>query len=161
MMMSFSTFPGDDDQRLSNMQRDVYWDSLWVIVEEARRQFLYAEEVLRCSTTTGVQVRELKAIDHRTVQEIYFLIAAWYRFNRRTERLFPLEDDVSADWLGFLREEVQALSREPDFVNGVLDACIHAHSDVGRAGEERARAAQRSRYANMFSYTMPTASSEA
>jgi hypothetical protein len=111
----------------------------------------------RCSL--NLQVR-LNSIDHRTVQDIHDLIAAWYRFKRRTERLFPLEPNLREDWLVFLRKEVLALSISVDFVTGVLDACIQANNEIGYAGEKRVRRLQRERYWRMFEYTLPHSLSE-
>ena len=159
-MNSVPNFPGDEDKRLFDMQHSCYSKALWMIVEAARERFVDAESVLWCSSSISVQVHELRSIDHRTVQDIHDLIAAWYRFSRRTERLFELASDLSEDWLGFARAEAVALCTSANFVTGVLDACIDANTDVGYAGEERAKLVQRSRYYDMFEYTLPRFKSE-
>ena len=159
-MICVLNFPGDEDERLFDMQDSCYWKAHWTIVEVARERYLDAEAVLRCDAPMSIQVRQLSSIDHRTVQGIHDLIAAWYRFKRRTEQLFPLEPDLSQDWLRFLRAEAIALSKLADFVTGVLDACIHANTEIGYAGEKRAQGIQRSRYFRMFQYTLPRSQSE-
>jgi hypothetical protein len=103
----------------------------------------------------SIQVRQLNSIDHRTVQDIHDLIAAWYRFKRRTERLFPLEPNLREDWLRFLRAEAISLSESAEFVTGILDACIQANNEIGYAGENRAMSVQNMRYREMFQYTLP------
>jgi len=154
-MWCFSNFPGDDDQRLFHMQHDAYWEFIWTIVNAARKRYLDAESVLRCYAPMSIQVRQLESIDHRTVQDVHDLIAAFYRFKRRTEILFPLESNLRDDWYSFLREEAAGLCESADFVTGVLDACIHANTDIGYAGEKRAKHVERERYWTMFEYTLP------
>ena len=155
--MCHSNFPGDDDKRLFDMQVSCYSDALGIIVRIVGKRYLYSESILRCEGSISKEVHELRSFDHRTVQGVHDLIAGWYRFNRRTERLFPLDEDLKKDWFAFLAEEVNLLSREPDFVTGVLDACIHANTETGYAGEKRTQTVQRSRYFGMFTYTLPTA----
>lgn len=136
------------------MQHEAYSDGLWVIVNTVRERFLDAERILRCSTTMSVQVRELESIDHRTVQDIHDLVAAWYRFKRKGERMFPLlGNDLRSDWIQFITAEARELCSSPEFVTGVLDACIHANTKCGYAGESRSRQIQRERYAEMIRYT--------
>jgi len=43
--------------------------------------------------------------------------------------LSALEPNLSEDWLGFLRAEALAPAARPDFVTGVLDACIPANAE--------------------------------
>jgi hypothetical protein len=147
-MICVPNFVGDDDKRLFDMQNSCYSDALVVLVRMVGKRYLYAESILRCEGSMRKEVGELRSIDHRTVQGVHDLIAAWYRFKRRTEHLFPPKGDLKGDWLSFLVDEVDSLSREPDFVTGILDACIQANTDRGHAGERRAQAVQRSRYAS-------------
>ena len=154
-MICVPNFPGDDDKRLFDMQSDSYWDFIWTIVNVARERYLGAESVLRCYAPMSIQVRQLNSIDHRTVQDIHDLIAAWYRFKRRTERLFLLEPNLREDWSRFLRAEAISLSESAEFVTGILDACIHASNEIGYAGENRAMSVQKTRYREMFRYTLP------
>jgi hypothetical protein len=142
------------------MQHSCYSKALWTVVKVARERFLDAESFLRCDAPMSIQVRQLNSIDHRTVQDVHDLVAAWYRFKRRSERLFPLEPNLKEDWTQFLRAELHALSRSADFVTGVLDACIHANTEIGYAGEKRAKRVQRERYWTMFEYTLPHSLSE-
>lgn len=83
------------------------------------------------------------------------LIAAQYRFKRRTERLFLLEENVKQDRFAFLNNEAIALSAIPEFVTGVLDACIYANTEVGYAGEKRGTEVLKCRYNEMFWYKLP------
>jgi hypothetical protein len=159
-MYCYPNFPGDDDERLFDMQFRCYSKALWIILEVVRERYLYAESVLRCPAPMSVQVRELRSIDHRTVQDVHDLIAAWYRFTRRTERLFPLESELSDDWCAFLATEVRELCLSAKFVTGVLDACIYANKDSGYAGEERAGSVQRERYSQMIQYAIPRSEPE-
>lgn len=154
-MICGPNFPGDDDQRLFKMQHEAYSEALWTIVEATRKRYLDAECILRCYASMSIQVRQLCSIDHRTVQDIHDLIAAWYRFKRRTERLFPLEADLVDEWYSFLWKETRELCGSADFVTGLLDACIYANAESGYAGEERARRIQRRRYSEMLRYTLP------
>ncbi len=154
-MNSVPNFVGDDDERFFRMQMSCYSKALGIIVRSVVKSYQYAESVLRCEGSISEQVRELHSFDHRTVQDAHDLIAAWYRFRRKTERLFPLERDLDENWLLFLEDEATALSREPAFVIGLLDACIHANTEIGYAGEKRAHSVQRVRYAPMTSYVMP------
>jgi hypothetical protein len=103
----------------------------------------------------SIQIRQFESFDHRTIQDIHDLIAAFYRFKRRTEFLFPLEPNPREDWYGFLRKEAVALCESADFVTGILDACIYANAEVGYAGEKRALSIQRERYWSMSVYTLP------
>lgn len=159
-MICVPNFPGDDDQRLFHMQHDAYSPALWTIVNAAKERFLEAEKVLRCSPTMGVAVRQLNSIDHRTVQNMHDLIAAWYRFKRKTERLFPLGGDLPEDWIQFITAEAHELCRDANFVTGVLDACIYANAEPGYAGERRARTIQHGRYSEMLHYALPSSQPE-
>lgn len=159
-MICVPNFPGDDDKRLFDMQHSCYSKALWTIVNAARETYVDAESVLRCSAPISAKVHELSSIDHRTVQDMHDLIAAWYRFNKRTERLFTFDYDLCEDWLRFARAEAVALSRSADFVTGVLDACIEANTEVGYAGENRARMVQKARYRKMFDYALPRSQPE-
>lgn len=152
-MICVPNFPGDDDKRLFDMQHSCYSKALWTIVESARERYIDAESVLRCYAPMSIQVRQLNSIDHRTVQDMHDLIAAWYRFKRRTERLFPLGCDLKEDWFSFLGKELASLIHDPDFVTGVLDTCIQANTEIGYAGERRAQSVQRSRYRSMSTTT--------
>lgn len=154
-MICVPNFVGDNDERLFNMQNSCYSDALGVIVRAVGRTYLFAESVLRCEGSIGKEVRELRSFDHRTVQGVHDLIAAWYRFTHRTERLFALGEDLKSDWLTFLVKEVESLSTEPDFVTGVLDACIYSNTETGYTGETRAQGVQRLRYSRMFTFTLP------
>ena len=154
-MWCYANFPGDEDKRLFDMQMEAYGEALWIIVNAARERYFDAEAVLRSHSSMSIQVRQLVSIDHRTVQDVHDLIAAWYRFKRRTERLFPLEPDLSEDWHEFARTEAAELCRSADFATGVLDACVYANTERGHAGEERAKQVEKSRYWEMFQYTLP------
>lgn len=161
-MICYSNFPGDDDERLMMLQFDAYSEALWTIVNAARERFLDAEKVLRISPTMSPQVRALKSIDHRTVQDMHDLIAAWYRFQRRTERMFPLlGDDLRRDWIQFVTTEARQLCSSAYFVTGVLDACVYSNTDCGYAGEKLAKRVQEERYSEMFRYSLPHPQSEA
>jgi hypothetical protein len=153
-MLCYPRFPSDDDERLFEIQRLSYSKALWIIVDAARERYLDAEAVLRCYASMSIQVRQLCSIDHRNVQDIHDLIAAWYRFKRRTERLFPLEPDLKQDWCEFATTEARELSASADFVTGVLDSCVYANTDCGYAGERRAKWIQRERYREMLRYTL-------
>jgi hypothetical protein len=153
-MWCYANFPGDDDERLFDMQRLCYSKALWIIVDAARERYFDAEAVLRCYASMSIQVRQLCSIDHRTVQGIHDLIAAWYRFKRRTERLFPLQSDLTEDWCRFATTEARELSASEEFVTGVLDACVYANTEYGCAGEQRAKRVQRERYCEMIRYTL-------
>jgi hypothetical protein len=154
-MICVPTFPGDDDQRLFNIQTYSYWDSIWTVFKVARERYLYGESVLRSFGSMSIQSLQFESFDHRTIQDVHDLIAAFYRFKRRTESLFPLEPNLCEDWYAFLREEAVALCESADFVTGVLNACIYANTEVRYAGEKRANHVQRERYWAMLEYTLP------
>jgi hypothetical protein len=161
-MLCYSNFPGDDDERLFHMQNECYSEAIWLIVNTARKRYLDAETVLRQFASMSIQVRQVNSIDHRTVQAMHDLIAAWYRFKRRSERLFSLGSNLNEDWLAFfLRSESTALSWMPGFVTGVLDACVYANTEVGYAGESRALNVLRGRYDAMFRHTLPSSQPDA
>ena len=153
-MWCYPNFPGDDDERLFHMQHLCYSEALWIIVNTVRERYFDAEAVLRCYASMSIQVRQLYSIDHRTVQDMHDLMAAWYRFKGKTERLFPLEPDLKQDWCEFAATEARELSASADFVTGVLDACVYANTDCGYAGERRAKWIQRERYREMLGYTL-------
>lgn len=159
-MICVPNFPGDADERLFRMQNGCYSEAVGIIVRNAITTYLFAESVLRCEGSMSTEVRELESFDHRSVQGVHDLIAAWYRFQRRTERLFVLEGNLQGEWLSFLGQEVMSLSREPDFVTGVLDACIRTDREDRNSGELRADSIQRYRYGSMFRYVLPSARPE-
>ena len=154
-MICASIFPGDEDERLFRVQHEAYPDFVWTILQIAKERYLNAEAVLRCAAPMSIQVRQLELWDYRAAQDIHDLIAAYYRFKRRTELLFPLEPNLREDWYWFLRKEAVALCESADFVTGVLDACLYANTEVGNAGEKRAKDIQRARYWRMLEYTLP------
>ncbi len=162
-MFCFSNFPGDDDERIFDAQHQCYGEVLWIIVKAAIKQYSHAEAILQCCGSMSLQLRQVESesFDHRTVQDVHDLIAAWYRFKRRTERLFPLEADLREDWHEFARTEAAELCRSADFVTGFLDACVYANTEQGYAGEERAKQVEKWRYREMFQYTLPRPQFEA
>lgn len=160
-MWCFSNFPGDDDERIFTVQHQCYFDMIGTIVNASVKQYLHAELILRHYGAMSIQVRQVESFDHRTVQDVHDLIAAWYRFKRRTERLFPLESDLSEDWRRFFWRETEELCFSSDFVTGVLDSTIHANTERGYAGEKRAKQVQRVRYQEMLRYTLPRPQIEA
>ena len=153
-MISVSNFPGDDDNRLFDIQFEVYDQVIGIIVNTARDRFLAGELVLRYVAQMSMQVRQLTSFDHRTIQDIHDLIAAWYRFRKRTERLFPLEGDARQDWIEFASLEARALCSSADFITGVLDACVYANTEAGYAGEQRAKRVQEERYNEMIRHNL-------
>jgi hypothetical protein len=154
-VIDYAMFPGDDDQRIIDVQIACYLEIVASIVRGAGRAFLNAEAIVRTQGPMSIQVRQLDAVDHRTVQGMHDLIAGWYRFRRRTERLFPLGDGIADDWRWFAGKEIVELCREGDFVTGVLDAVILANTERGYEGEARATEVQKQRYRAMLAYRLP------
>ncbi len=94
------------------------------------------------------------------MQGAHDLIAAWYRFSRRHELLFPLAGNPESEWIDFAQREVDHLCSNPRFVIATLDAVIFANIERGYAGEREAQAILQSRYLKMREHRLPNPSAE-
>lgn len=110
-------FP-EDSMQIANMQYDVYGKSLILIIEEARRRYLHAEQVIGgLETEIGRFYKHETKFDHRTLQGLHDAIAGQFRLNFCLKSdLFDYHLEWSSDeaqmimiWNQFLREEIERL----------------------------------------------------
>lgn len=156
-MMVGSNFPGDEDRRIKDVQFNNYSSVIGELVETARRRYIYAEELLELTGAMAAEIRKLRFFDHRTVQDTHDIIAAAYRFSRRSECLFDIGDPdaIAIDWFSFARKEIESLCEDPKFVRAVLHSAVYANQPLGYRGEKESRTIASSRYGEMREYTLP------
>jgi len=98
----------------------------------------------------------MDSFDHRTLQDIHDLIAAWFRFSqddggqlRLGETDEGYQDRLADEWRTFFEEEVGRLTSDDEFVRAVLVAAAFGNTDRGYAAEAQLREFLKERYRTM------------
>ena len=98
----------------------------------------------------------MDGFDHRTLQDIHDLIAAWFRLSQddrgqfrlgETEEIF--RDRLATEWRTFFEEEVERLSADDEIARAVLTAAAFGNTDKGYAAEAQLREILKERYRPM------------
>jgi hypothetical protein len=75
-------FPGDTNKLLKWVQHDLYWGMVVRLYTPPRDRYLDACRLIQTNTDLAIRLRSMECFDHRTLQDIHDLIAAWFRFTK-------------------------------------------------------------------------------
>jgi len=121
-----------------------------------RDRYLDACRLVKIDTDLSTRLRSMDGFDHRTLQEIHDLVAAWFRFSqddggqlRLCETEEAYQDRLAAEWRTFFEEEVGRLSSDDEFARDVLVAAAFGNTDRGYAAEAQLREILKERYRAM------------
>lgn len=149
-------FSGDTNEVLKKVQHDLYSGMVVRLYTPPRDRYLDACRLIQTNTDLAIRLRSMEGFDHRTLQDIHDLIAAWFRFTKdnggqlllgETEESY--KDRLAAEWRTFFEEEVGRLSADDEFVRNVLAATAFGNTDRGYAAEAQLRELLKERYARM------------
>lgn len=137
-------FDDDDNALLKGIQHDSYGHSLDLLYRVAKEQYIIADLILQTNHPNISLLTEVKAFDHRTLQDTHDTLAAVFRYrNQNLEQLelFDRAGDESSRylrlWSDWLRSELSSLKSESAFIRNIVEAVIYSNKDKGYAAEDR------------------------
>jgi hypothetical protein len=149
-------FPGDTNEVLKEVQFKLYWGMVFRLYSPPRDRYLDACRLIQIDTDLAKRLRSMDGFDHRTLQDIHDLIAAWFRFSqdnggqlRLGETDEAYKDRLAAEWRTFFEEEVSRLSSDDEFARNVLIATAFGNTDRGYTAEAQLREILKERYGTM------------
>jgi len=149
-------FPADTNQTLKDVQFRLYSEMLLRLYSRPRDRYLDACRLIQIDTELATRLRTMDGFDHRTLQDIHDLIAAWFRFSqddggqlRLGESDETYTDRLGAEWRAFFEAEVTGLSADDEFARAVLVAAAFGNTDRGYAAEAQLREILKERYRAM------------
>ena len=149
-------FPGDTNQTLKDVQFRLYGEMLLRLYSRPRDRYLDACRLVQINTDLATRLRSMDGFDHRTLQDIHDLIAAWFRFSqddggqlRLGESDETYEARIAGQWRTFFEDEVGQLSSDDEFARDVLVAAAFGNTDRGYAAEAQLREILKERYRAM------------
>jgi hypothetical protein len=75
-------FSGDTNQTLKDVQFRLYGEMLLRLYSRPRDPYLDACRLIQVKTDLATRLRSMDGFDHRTLQDIHDIIAAWFRFSQ-------------------------------------------------------------------------------
>lgn len=144
-MIVSSCFTGDSNKWVMNLQHDVYWDILPVLLDIAHRKVRKAEALLNVAAVPSTILNHENYFDHRVLQLTHDAIAACFRFQLADQLhpqlpLFGQVDEktrVLKMWRDFFTAEVDRLTEFPAFTRDVVTAVAFENTDEGYKAEDR------------------------
>lgn len=159
-------FPGDTNEVLKDVQFRLYGEMLVRLYNRPRDRYLDACRLLQIETDLATRLRSMDGFDHRTLQDIHDLIAAWFRFSRddrgqlrlgETEEAF--RDRLAAEWRTFFEEEAGRLSTDDEIARAVLTAAAFGNAGRGYAAKAQLHEILKDRYSITKQQAPPTSAS--
>ena len=149
-------FPSDSNATLKGVQFRLYGEMLVRLYSRPRDRYLEACRLIQINTDLATRLRSMDGFDHRTLQDIHDLIAAWFRFSqddggqlRLGEGDETYEVRLATEWRTFFEAEVSRLSSDDEFTRAVLVAAAFGNTDRGYAAEAQLREILKERYRAM------------
>jgi len=149
-------FPGDTNQPLKDVQFRLYGEMLVRLYSRPRDRYLDASRLVQADTELATRLRSMDGFDHRTLQDIHDMIAAWFRFAqddggqlRLGETDEAYQQRLAADWRTFFEGEVGNLIADDEFTRVVLVAVAFGNTERGYAAESQLREILKERYRAM------------
>jgi len=140
-MYVFDEFEGDDNKVLKDIQHDLYSNSVSIIYSKLKDSYLKSCDIVSVKNDAYHFLYSNKFFDHRILQDVHDLIAAYYRLCKSNINLSLLTDDkitiefFKNDWNNFLIYEVDKMSRCPDVVQAFVIVVTNPNNDTGMLGE--------------------------
>jgi hypothetical protein len=149
-------FPADTNPTLKDVQFRLYGDMLLLLYTRPRDRYLDACRLIQTDTELAPRLRSMDGFDHRTLQDIHDMIAAWFRFSqddggqlRLGETDEAYQDRIASEWRTFFEGEVGSLISDDEFVRAVLVAAAYGNTEKGYAAEAHLREILKERYRAM------------
>jgi hypothetical protein len=137
-------FEGDDDVRLMELQAREFPLAMRVLFDWTREAYRRAEETVGTGTVLGDLAAAERNPDPRCLRGFYAYVAGIYRraLPLSTQSELPLDgrpDDVRMveAWREWLAGLFRGMLNQPELINDVLVAQIHATAPVGRKAGQR------------------------
>jgi hypothetical protein len=150
-------YPGDNNEALKMAQFHLYGEMLLRLFSRARDRYLDAGRLVEVETELARRAKAMNTFDHRTLQGMHDLIAAWYRFSRDDGGQLRLgespedyEKRLATEWRDFFEDEVARIVSLDEFTRDILRATVFANTDPGYAAEACVRERLKERYAAMY-----------
>jgi hypothetical protein len=132
---------------MQEIQHDLYWSNVGLIVKKAKELFCYCETVIGIETEIGNEIKFLENFDHRTLQYLYDVIAADYRYQNLENQGFCFEqiglteliaNNIKTSWLKFYSSKIDDLYKNNAHLpKQVLTAALYPNPDKrGMAAED-------------------------
>ncbi len=117
------------------MQQETFVFHTSLMFNEAKRRYLYAENIFGRETELGNTIRELIDFDAKRLVKPHDVIALWFRYSKRSElEQFFLPSSISMvdhdlywdiQWRGFIRTKIEKLmDGDPSMVRHTLDCVL-------------------------------------
>lgn len=154
-MIIGSAFVGDNNQRLQDMQADIWTSPIAEIDGKKTSACAFIFETAKAAMVSEVgknpllfpemdQIDELDGFDHRVLQGFYDLVAAFYRW-RLKDIVEPAFKDVGHlyikhnlnSWVSYLDLEVHAITwNKLDIAEHILRAVLFSNTEDGYTAED-------------------------
>jgi len=155
-MIKGTLFPWDTNEALIDIQSRLYSEMLLRLYSHARDRYLDACRLIEVDTDLAIRVRSMDYFDHRTLQDVHDLIAAWFRFSqddggqlRLDETTEGCQERVGTEWRTFFEKEVSRLGSDDGFARAILIASAFGNTDRGYAAEAYLRETLKKQYCAM------------
>ena len=142
-MIVIDEYTGDCNKHLKDVQHEMYGASVWKIFEMARKQTLFADALLMTNLASATKLREIRAFDHRVLQDAHDLLAAGFRRTHDDGGQFGIFDATDQDvryirqWNDWLQAQLVEIGRYPSIVREITTAVLYANTDAGYEAEQR------------------------
>lgn len=135
-MIFEAQFDGDNDELMMETQLTSYGESLAHIFNSCRRRFIQANDLLEADSEFVRCLASIESLDHRVLQDIHDVIAAYYRFRFCSSQLSLLDQDRSCEdylicWTRWVAHETERLSSFNEFARSIAFAVAFANSGIG------------------------------
>ncbi|AUC88561.1 hypothetical protein CW735_10500 [Alteromonas sp. MB-3u-76] len=137
-------FQNDNNGALKNIQEKLYGQSVSVIFQVAREQYITADSILEAKHPYIPLLIKMEFFDHRVLQSAHDTIAAAFRYKNQNIKQLDLFENVKEEsneyikfWNDWLYDELCVLKGNAIFVRNVVEAVIHSSNERGYAAEER------------------------
>lgn len=141
-MIVGSSFPGDENKSLKNIQHDVYWKLVPHLLHYAQKRYLRSEQFVGVETELGRLLEPREYFDHRALQAAHDHIAAYFRFAHDDGGQMELGSDPQSHdetlerrWRQFFTAQCEELANDDAIAKAILHAVAFENTDDGYAAE--------------------------
>lgn len=142
-MLGNPHFHGDEDGELIHAQICGYAGYNTVLFETAKRRYLAAATLIGVETKLSRRLRISQEFDHRSTQEAYNLVAAYFRFEHGESRQMEFgeteqqyRDRLLQVWVAFFELEVERLVEDDQLTRAICTAGVYSNTDEGAAARK-------------------------
>ena len=143
-MIIINRFENDNNEVQKNVQVKSYGQSLSLIFDVAKKQYITADSILQANHPNIPLLNRINSFDHRVLQAAHDTIATAFRYKNQNIKQLNLFDKVKDEsneymklWEDWLCNELSVLKENANFVRNVIEAVIHSNEEKGYAAEDR------------------------